>query len=372
MVRPSLTLLHRRLPTTINYQLNTTYQRSRSSLKINNLMQFNPTNIVPPTMSEDSPRTSKMGQVFTGIHRRLSSFGNSTRPAKAATETLSAIADEAFSSHSSSLFSSVKSAPQRRNDERDTRLLSLDKLMSGTMIAEKNKHWFEKLNVAVRTLMNSSDYDPSHDYEHIQRVVLNAHRIWSAEKHREEFRNIDPLVIYVAALVHDVADDKYLTDELTVELQREVTDQDKQVRQRDAIEAFIKKAAPECPPYIWGPATHIASLVSFTRELRKPELIAQQCMAYPALQIVQDADRLDGLGALGIVRGAVYGGANQPRGTGTVRRVCQIVDERHSQYVEMMKTRTGKKEASKRWDAMEEIRDQIVAQADCRSVLEEN
>ncbi|KAI4946447.1 hypothetical protein J4E91_007135 [Alternaria rosae] len=319
---------------------------------------------------EDKTRTSKVDQVFKGIHHRVSSFGKYTKPTKAPTATLAAIADEAFSSHSSSPFSSLKSHPQRRNDERDTRLLSLDKLINGTAVTEKHRLWFEKLNIAVRTLMNSSDYDPSHDYEHIQRVVLNAHHIWGAEKHREEFCNIDPLVIFVAAMVHDVADDKYLVDEL--ELQKEVTDRDKQERQRDAIEAFIKKAAPECPAYIRGPATHVAALVSFTRELRRPELIAQQCMAYPALQIVQDADRLDGLGALGIVRGTVYGGANQPRGTGTVRRVCHVVDERHSQYVAMMKTRTGKKEASKRWNTMEEIRDQIVAEADCRSVLEGN
>lgn len=36
-----------------------------------------------------------------------------------------------------------------------------------------------------------------------------------------------------------------------------------------------------------------------------------------------------------------------------------------------MKTRTGKKEASKRWDIMEEIRNQVAEQADCKDVLEE-
>ena len=189
----------------------------------------------------------------------------------------------------------------------------------------------------------------------------------AAEKDREVFRNVDPLVVYVAAMVHDIGDGKYLSDELV----KMETDEADQEQQRDFIESFIRQSAPECPPYIWGPASHVAALVSFTREIRNPVMVAQQCAAYPALQLVQDADRLDGLGAVGIVRGAVYGGVTEPRGTGTVRRVVHIADERHSRYPEMMKTRAGKKEAAKRWEAMKEIRNQIVQQANCEDVLEE-
>ena len=195
---------------------------------------------------------------------------------------------------------------------------------------------------------------------------MNAHRIWQADKDKEEFRNVNPLVIYIAAMVHDVANEKYVTSGSDEDL----TDFERQERQRDAVEAFMKQAAPHCPPHIWGPVSHIASLVSFFRELRNPEFIKQQCAAYPALQIVQDADRLDGLGAVGIVRGAVYGGAREPRGTGTMRRVIQVVDDSHSECVGLMKTRTGRKEAAKRWDTMMQIRDQIMDQADCNGVLE--
>lgn len=318
-------------------------------------------------MSQDKNKPSATDKVFKNIHRRMSSFGKSSKSSKSPYQTMSSIADELPSSQHSSAFSSVDSAPKRLNDERDTRLISLDKLMYGATVTDKDRRWFEKINVAVRTVMNSADYDPSHDYEHIQRVIMNAHHLWVAEKDREVFHNVDPLVIYVAAMVHDVGDDKYLSDELV----KMETDEAKQEQQRDSIEAFIRKAAPQCPPYIWGPASHVASLVSFTREVRNPVFIAQQCTAYPALQIVQDADRLDGLGAVGIARGAVYGGVQEPRGTGTVRRVVHIVDERHARYLEMMKTRTGKKEAEKRWETVEEIRDQIVKQANCEDVLEE-
>ncbi|KAL1795875.1 hypothetical protein ACET3X_006099 [Alternaria dauci] len=317
-------------------------------------------------MSQDKTKTSNTDKVFESIHRRLSSFGESSKTAKSPSETMSSVADQLGSSHGSTPLSSVKSDTKRRNDERDTRLISLDKLMDGTTVADKDRHWFEKINMAVRDKMNSSTYDPSHDYEHIQRVVINAHRLWHAEKDRDVFRNVDPLVVYVAAMVHDVEDRKYLSDEL-VEMK---TDEAIQEQQRVCIESFIRKAAPECPPSIWGPASHVASLVSLTYETRNPAMIAQQCVAYPALQIVQDGDRLDGLGAVGVVRGAVYGPATQPRGTGTVRRVVHIVDERHARYVEMMKTRAGKKEAAKRWEAMKQIRDQIVQQANCEDVLE--
>ena len=294
-------------------------------------------------MSQDKTKTSKTDGVFKNIHRRMSNFGKPSGTPKLPYETTSSVADQLPSSHSLSPLSSVKSNTKRRNDERDTRLISLDKLM------------------------NSSAYDPSHDFEHVQRVVMNAHRLWHAEKDREVFRNVDPLVVYVAAMVHDIGDGKYLSDELV----KMETDEADQEQQRDFIESFIRQSAPECPPYIWGPASHVAALVSFTREIRNPVMVAQQCAAYPALQLVQDADRLDGLGAVGIVRVAVYGGVTEPRGTGTVRRVVHIADERHSRYPEMMKTRAGKKEAAKRWEAMKEIRNHIVQQANCEDVLEE-
>jgi uncharacterized protein len=318
-------------------------------------------------MSQDKTKTSKTDGVFKNIHRRMSNFGKPSGTPKLPYETTSSVADQLPSSHSLSPLSSVKSNTKRRNDERDTRLISLDKLMDGAAIADKDRRWFEKINIAVRAKMNSSAYDPSHDFEHVQRVVMNAHRLWHAEKDREVFRNVDPLVVYVAAMVHDIGDGKYLSDELV----KMETDEADQEQQRDFIESFIRESAPECPPYIWGPASHVAALVSFIREIRNPVMVAQQCAAYPALQLVQDADRLDGLGAVGIVRGAVYGGVTEPRGTGTVRRVVHIADERHARYPEMMKTRAGKKEAAKRWEAMKEIRNQIVQQANCEDVLEE-
>jgi hypothetical protein len=121
-------------------------------------------------------------------------------------QALLSVADTTLSSSRNLLAEDLLSNdPERGHDERDTRLFLIDKLE----VPDKNRAWFEAINMAVRSHMNSSDYDASHDYEHIQRVVMNANRLWRAENHREEFHNVDPTAIYVAAMVHEIGNEKY-------------------------------------------------------------------------------------------------------------------------------------------------------------------
>ncbi|RMZ67157.1 hd domain-containing [Pyrenophora seminiperda CCB06] len=312
---------------------------------------------------QQSTKHSRVGKVARAFHRRMFSLGKSRNMHPNAIDnktTPKAVA-------STSTPPSPSTIDYEKLNKRDTRLLSIDRLMDGKKVSDKDRTWFAKINMAVRELMNSPVYDASHDYEHIQRVVMIAHRLWMAEKHRDEFSNVDPFVIFVAAMVHDVGDEKYLS----ANVEAAGTDEEKRDRQRDNIAVFIKKCAPECPPLIWGPAAHIASLISFSREIQNPSLIAEQCAAYPALQIVQDADRLDSMGALGLARCSVYSGANVARGTGTVRRVIEIAEARFSPLPGLMKTHTGRREAAKRWEEMKEILSQMAAQADCEDVLED-
>jgi uncharacterized protein len=117
-----------------------------------------------------------------------------------------------------------------------------------------------------------------HDFAHIERVRHVALVIAQAE-------GADPFICELAALLHDVADYKIAGDEATG-----------LARVRGWLEAHAANA------------TTIAQVM---------EIIATMSFAggqRPAMttlegQIVQDADRLDAIGAIGVARAFAYGGA---------------------------------------------------------------
>lgn len=70
-----------------------------------------------------------------------------------------------------------------------------------------SKDLIPKVTSYVRTYM--ANYDPSHDYDHIRRVVRLAQRLHAAEPASPPR---DPAVVHLAALLHDVGDKKYLRE----------------------------------------------------------------------------------------------------------------------------------------------------------------
>ncbi|MEO7960891.1 MAG: HD domain-containing protein [Ginsengibacter sp.] len=118
-----------------------------------------------------------------------------------------------------------------------------------------------------------------HDWWHIQRVWNNARMIAAGE-------NANLLIVNLAALLHDVADAKFHQGDETVGPERAVLFLESRNLHRDDIE-HIKK---------------IIENISFKGGNAKTFFTSIE------LNIVQDADRLDAMGAIGIARAFNYGG----------------------------------------------------------------
>ncbi len=117
-----------------------------------------------------------------------------------------------------------------------------------------------------------------HDFFHIERVVKTAKRIAKEE-------NADEFLVELSAWLHDVGDYK-LHDGID--------------RSAEMITKFLNEL--NLPQEIISQTIEIVSQVSFSKGHSPTSLEAQ---------IVQDADRLDAIGAIGLARVFAYGGSKQ-------------------------------------------------------------
>lgn len=118
-----------------------------------------------------------------------------------------------------------------------------------------------------------------HDWWHIYRVWQNAKTIALTEK-------VDVLVVELAALLHDIADAKF----------HEV---DESVGPKKAHQ-FLKEI--NVPDEVVEHVVHIIKHMSFKQSFGETQFSS------PEMHVVQDADRLDAIGAIGIARTFNYGG----------------------------------------------------------------
>lgn len=125
-----------------------------------------------------------------------------------------------------------------------------------------------------------STAEGGHDWWHIYRVWNNAKHILEHEPGRNR------LIVELGALLHDIADAKF-------------HDGDEDIGPRTARE-FL--AAQQVDPAVINDVENIVRHISFK------SAIGGQAWTSPELEIVQDADRLDALGAIGIARTFNYGG----------------------------------------------------------------
>ena len=187
----------------------------------------------------------------------------------------------------------------------------------------------------VRDYMKSPRFDASHDYKHVTRVVKLAKHIREVELQSDSEEEFHPLVVELAAWLHDIEDSKYTT--LSAEAQEP----------QGAMDFLLFIG---CPPEVAHAAQNVINAVSYTREIRSPELVQKTLAAHPELAIVQDADRLDALGAVGIGRTFVYGAVkDEARGMeGTLKHF----DDKLLHLQGMMKTAEGKRLAKVRTERL--------------------
>jgi uncharacterized protein len=190
---------------------------------------------------------------------------------------------------------------------------------------------FKALNAYVHSYM--SQYDNSHDYQHILRVLSNANSILKAETETKPATSYDTTALFLAALLHDVGDHKYAKPGEDVE---------NQVR----TILLDHGASPDLAARVQTVVKH----VSYTNEVRNPQSVVDVLSQYPELAIVQDADRLDAIGAVGIGRCLSFGAAkfpDQPMG-----RAIDHFEEKLYKLEGMMKTENGQKMARRRTDVL--------------------
>ena len=182
-----------------------------------------------------------------------------------------------------------------------------------------------------------SRYDMSHDFSHVLRVLALAKHILGEELNANPWMQYHKQAIVVAALLHDVGDKKYVQPGESAE---------------QAIETLL--AANGCPPKFVAKVALIVEHVSYSSEIKRPELVKAIVAAHPELAIVQDADRLDAIGAIGIGRAFAYGAAKAPdRGMeGSIDHFTEKLEKIEG----MMKTETGKAMAHQRTQRLREFR----------------
>ncbi|GAB1313929.1 HD/Pproductase domain-containing protein [Madurella fahalii] len=178
-------------------------------------------------------------------------------------------------------------------------------------------------------------YDASHSWDHIERVVDMAHNIY-AKSDGTSRATMDLRKIHLAALLHDVGDRKYL-----------LPGQDASTQIQSVLLSY------DAPSQLAQEIQTICSGVSYTTETRDPAKVASLIQQFPELAVVQDADRLDAIGAVGIGRMFTFGGAKTDR---TMDGTMEHLDDKLFKLEGMMKTAVGRELARERTERMREFK----------------
>ena len=187
-----------------------------------------------------------------------------------------------------------------------------------------------------------------HDWFHINRVYKNALLIAKNEK-------VDLFVVQLGALLHDIADAKFY-------------DGDESVGPKKARNFLESQQVEETV------ISHIENIILFISY--KSSFDHNRSFSSPELNVIQDADRLDAIGAIGIARCFNYGGfKNRSLYDPEIRPNLQMTKEEYKNSTapsinhfyekllllkDNMNTKTGKIIAQKRHSFMDEFLQQFL------------
>jgi uncharacterized protein len=205
----------------------------------------------------------------------------------------------------------------------------------------------EILNNTVEIVKQKlKDAEAGHDWFHIERVWKNARKIAQTE-------NCDIFIVEIAALLHDIADSKF----------------------NDGNEEIGPETAKNILESLNLDEESINNVVQIIRNISFKGGHKYSDFNSVELQIVQDADRLDAIGAIGIARAFNYGGfKNRTLYDPEVKPDLNMSKETYKKSAaptinhfyekllllkDLMNTESGKKLAEERHLFMEQFLDQF-------------
>ncbi|KAF3941083.1 hypothetical protein ABW19_dt0206009 [Dactylella cylindrospora] len=229
--------------------------------------------------------------------------------------------------------------------------------MSNPPTAPSTRHLTPADRTLIPTLLSKthsfvqdymSRYDSSHDFSHVLRVLHLALHVASEEqKSLQRVALVPPpatqaaplydtTIVTLAALLHDIGDKKYA----------------KEGDDEFPVKSFLVGCGAS--EGLGEVVQRIVNGVSYSKEVKDPGRVVELIKEFPELAVVQDADRLDAIGAVGIGRTFTFSGAKGTGGPG-MENVLKHFEEKLLRLGTMMKTNTGKEMAEKRLKLLREF-----------------
>ncbi len=174
-----------------------------------------------------------------------------------------------------------------------------------------------------------------HDWQHVERVVKLARFIATQE-------GADLSIVTLAALLHDIADHKFHNG-------------DREIGPRMAKEMILAAGGDDATA---GQVADIIERISFSGSGGKKNMESLEGMC------VQDADRLDAMGAIGVGRAFAYGGAKSRLLFDVMSRESTLAhfDDKLLRLYDLLNTKAAKQIGKKRHQFLQDYQQQFLAE----------